>query len=87
MARDLERELDNLSSGVSELRASLGSLFDRLGSATDQAMHSGRRGFDRVTSEAKRGVHTVETEIEERPFIAVLAAFLIGLLIGRLSSR
>ena len=47
--------------------------------------------WDDATNEASRrgreGVAAVEHQIEERPFISVLVAFVIGVLIGKLINR
>jgi ElaB/YqjD/DUF883 family membrane-anchored ribosome-binding protein len=47
--------------------------------------------WDDATKEASRrgreGVAAVEQQIEERPFISVLVAFGIGLVIGKLINR
>jgi ElaB/YqjD/DUF883 family membrane-anchored ribosome-binding protein len=47
--------------------------------------------WDDATNEASRrgreGVAAVEHQIEERPFISVLVAFGIGLVIGKLINR
>jgi len=61
-------------------RAAVGRATDRAGEVWDDA-----------TSEASRrgraGVAAVEQQIEERPFISVLVAFGIGLVIGKLINR
>jgi ElaB/YqjD/DUF883 family membrane-anchored ribosome-binding protein len=47
--------------------------------------------WDGATNEASRrgraGVAALEQRIEERPFISVLVAFVIGVLIGKLINR
>ena len=47
--------------------------------------------WDDATNEANRrgreGVAAVEHQIEERPFISVLVAFVIGVVIGKLINR
>jgi ElaB/YqjD/DUF883 family membrane-anchored ribosome-binding protein len=47
--------------------------------------------WDDATNEASRrgreGIAAVEQQIEERPFISVLLAFVIGVLIGKLINR
>jgi ElaB/YqjD/DUF883 family membrane-anchored ribosome-binding protein len=61
-------------------RAVVGRAADRAGEvwddATNEASRRGREGFA-----------AVEQQIEERPFISVLVAFGIGLVIGKLINR
>ena len=58
-----------------------------MGRATDRAGEA----WDDATSEASRrgreGVAAVEQQIDERPFISVLVAFGIGVLVGKLIGR
>jgi ElaB/YqjD/DUF883 family membrane-anchored ribosome-binding protein len=61
-------------------RAAVGRVSDRAGEVWDDATNeAGRRG--------RAGVAAVEQQIEERPFVSVLVAFGIGLLIGKLIDR
>jgi ElaB/YqjD/DUF883 family membrane-anchored ribosome-binding protein len=53
---------------------------DRAGAVWDDATNeASRRG--------RKGVATLEQQIEERPFISVLVAFGIGVVIGKLINR
>jgi len=61
-------------------RAAVGRATDRAGEVWDDATNeASRRG--------REGVAAVEQQIEERPFISVLVAFGIGLVIGKLINR
>jgi ElaB/YqjD/DUF883 family membrane-anchored ribosome-binding protein len=61
-------------------RAAAGPVTDRAGEVWDNATNeASRRG--------RAGVAAVEQQIEERPFISVLVAFGIGLVIGNLINR
>ena len=61
-------------------RAAVGRATDRVGEAWDDATNqASRRG--------REGVAALEHQIEERPFISVLVAFGIGLVIGKLINR
>jgi ElaB/YqjD/DUF883 family membrane-anchored ribosome-binding protein len=61
-------------------RAAAGRVTDRAGEVWDNATNeASRRG--------RAGVAAVEQQIEERPFISVLVAFGIGLVIGNLINR
>lgn len=84
-------ENESLRDEVERLRADLGAIGKTLhdiGSARggtaysrlrDTAGHAGER--------IGRTAHVVGHEIEERPFIAVLAAFVLGVLLGALLRR
>jgi ElaB/YqjD/DUF883 family membrane-anchored ribosome-binding protein len=61
-------------------RAAVGRVTDRAGEVWDDATNeASRRG--------REGVAALEQRIEERPFISVLVAFGIGMVIGRLINR
>ena len=61
-------------------RAAVGRATDRAGEVWDDATNeASRRG--------REGVAAVKQEIEERPFISVLVAFGIGVVIGKLINR
>jgi ElaB/YqjD/DUF883 family membrane-anchored ribosome-binding protein len=61
-------------------RAAVGRVTDRAGEVWDDAANeASRRG--------REGVAAVEQQIEERPFISVLVAFGIGVVIGKLIHR
>ena len=61
-------------------RAAVGRVTDRAGEVWDDATNeASRRG--------REGIAAVEQQIEERPFISLLMAFGIGLVIGKLSNR
>jgi ElaB/YqjD/DUF883 family membrane-anchored ribosome-binding protein len=61
-------------------RTAVGRVTDRAGEAWDDAANAAsRRG--------REGVAAVEQQIEERPFLSVLVAFGIGLVIGKLIDR
>ena len=61
-------------------RAAVGRATDRAGEVWDDAANAAsRRG--------RAGVAAVEQQIEARPFISVLVAFVIGVLIGKLIDR
>ena len=61
-------------------RAAVGPVTDRAGEVWDDATNeASRRG--------REGVAALEQRIEERPFISVLVAFGIGMVIGRLINR
>jgi ElaB/YqjD/DUF883 family membrane-anchored ribosome-binding protein len=95
----LKAGLDTLRKDISSLVSSIGDAATdevrtrgrharaAVGRATDRAGEM----WDDATNEASRrgreGVAAVEQRIEERPFISVLVAFGIGLVIGKLFNR
>jgi ElaB/YqjD/DUF883 family membrane-anchored ribosome-binding protein len=58
----------------------VGHVTDRVGEVWDDAT-------DEASRRGREGVAAVEQQIEERPFISVLLAFGIGLVIGKLINR
>ena len=61
-------------------RAAVGRVTDRAGGVWHDATNE-------ATRRGREGVAAVEQQIEERPFISLLVAFGIGVLIGKLIDR
>ena len=61
-------------------RAAVGRVTDRASEVWDDATNE-------ATRRGREGVAAVEHQIEERPFISLLVAFGIGVLIGKLIDR
>lgn len=71
---------DEIKTRGRRARAAVGRATDRAGEVWDDATNeASRRG--------REGAAALEQRIEERPFISVLVAFGIGMVIGRLISR
>ena len=71
---------DEVKTRGQRARAAVGRATDRAGEVWDDATNqASRRG--------REGVAALEHQIEERPFISVLVAFGIGLVIGKLINR
>ena len=71
---------DEIKTRGRRARAAVGRVTDRAGEVWDDATtEASRRG--------REGAAALEQRIEERPFISVLMAFGIGLVIGRLINR
>jgi ElaB/YqjD/DUF883 family membrane-anchored ribosome-binding protein len=101
--RSLEEEFDALKAALEALRKDISSRFNSFGDATaDELMTRGRRAgaavgraasdlWDDASNEASRrgrkGAVALGHRIEERPFVSVVIAFGIGLVIGGLISR
>ena len=71
---------DELKTRGRRARAAVGHVTDRVGEVWDDAT-------DEASRRGREGVAAVEHQIEERPFISVLVAFGIGLVIGKLINR
>jgi ElaB/YqjD/DUF883 family membrane-anchored ribosome-binding protein len=85
--RNLEEEFDTLKAGLDTLRKDISSLVSSFGdAATDEVKTRGRRARE-ASRRGREGVAAVKQEIEERPFISVLVAFGIGVVIGKLINR
>jgi ElaB/YqjD/DUF883 family membrane-anchored ribosome-binding protein len=95
----LKAGLDTLRKDISSLVSSLGEAATdevktrgrRARAAVGRATDRAGEVWDDATSEASRrgraGVAAVEQQVEARPFISVLVAFVIGVLIGKLIDR
>ena len=71
---------DEVTTRGRRARAAVGRATDRAGEVWDDATNeASRRG--------REGVAAVEHQIEERPFLSLLVAFGIGLVIGKLINR
>ena len=71
---------DDVKTRGRRARAAVGRVTDRAGEVWDDATsEASRRG--------REGVAALEQRIEERPFISLLVAFGIGLVIGKLINR
>ncbi len=80
----LEAEIENLKGEVSSLMETLGKLASE---GTGEGARLLREARDRASAQASQSVRQVEAKIVERPLISVLAAFGIGLVIGKLLDR
>jgi ElaB/YqjD/DUF883 family membrane-anchored ribosome-binding protein len=101
--RSMEEEFDALKAALESLRKDITSRLNSFGdSTTDEIMTRGRRAgaavgraasdlWDDASNEATRrgrkGAVALGHQIEGRPFISVLIAFGIGVVIGGLISR
>jgi ElaB/YqjD/DUF883 family membrane-anchored ribosome-binding protein len=101
--RSLEEEFDALRDALEALRKDISSRFNSFGESTaDEVMTRGRRAraavgraasevWDQASNEAgrrgRKGAAALEQQIQERPFISILVAFGIGVVIGGLINR
>jgi ElaB/YqjD/DUF883 family membrane-anchored ribosome-binding protein len=79
-----KREIENLRG---KFEAEARDLLDRLRSGVGEARERSRHFVEEARDRGGHAVETVEETIEDRPFVSVLAAFGIGVLIGTLLGR
>lgn len=83
-ASDLYREIDRLKSDLRQLRSDAGTL-------GGDAMRAARAGLNETirsaTAQGKAAVAGAEKGIADHPFMAVGAAFAVGLLLGYRANR
>ncbi len=81
---DLYREIDRLKADLRQLRSDAGAL-------GSDAMRTARAGLNETirtaTAQGKAAVAGAEKGITEHPFIAVGAAFAVGMLLGYRANR
>lgn len=81
---DLRADMDKLKADMSSLVETLGKLAS---DGTQEGARRVREARERVGAQAEQSMQAVEAQIAERPFISVLAAFGVGMVIGRLLDR
>lgn len=100
--RDLSREMETLRDDMGKLRADISAVAETLkdlgksrvddakaslSGLVDSLKEELLRGWEGARERGKKSVETVEHQIEQRPFISVLAAFGVGVLLGKLLDR
>jgi ElaB/YqjD/DUF883 family membrane-anchored ribosome-binding protein len=100
--RDLQKDLDAIKEDMTQLRSDLAELTQRLvdmgkdeiGSARDRvrrrARNLGQELRETLNDTGERGlksVESVEQLMAERPLVSLLAAFGLGLFVGKLLDR
>jgi ElaB/YqjD/DUF883 family membrane-anchored ribosome-binding protein len=100
--RNLEEELDTLKAGLDTLRKEISAFGDAatdevktrgrraraaVGRATDRASEVWEDATSEASRRGREGIASLEHQIDERPFISVLVAFGIGVVVGRLIDR
>lgn len=85
------RDIETLKVEIDKLRADVAAttrtLKDLGGSLGAQAAATLRGSAERARSEVHKAADDVSHQIEERPLISIIGAFLIGLVLGTLLSR
>lgn len=87
-SRASDGDLDRLRDDMARVREDLGQLVDHLRrGATDSAARQAQRIYDQLASQSERSANAIAREVEERPLTALLIAFGIGFIGGRLLTR
>jgi ElaB/YqjD/DUF883 family membrane-anchored ribosome-binding protein len=85
------KEVEALKVEVDKLRADLAATTRTLrevgGSLGEQAAERVRVTADRARQRVSKTADDVSHQIEERPLVSIIGAFLVGLLLGALFSR
>jgi ElaB/YqjD/DUF883 family membrane-anchored ribosome-binding protein len=99
---DLSKEIETLRADVAKLRTDLSgiavSLKDlgkgrvdearsTLVELADSLKEELRKGMEGARDRGKKSVETVEQQIEQRPLLALLAAFGVGVVLGKILDR
>jgi ElaB/YqjD/DUF883 family membrane-anchored ribosome-binding protein len=96
MAQDnLGKEMDNLKEDMAKLRADLSQLGKTLlergknetDVAKDRAIEELKRELQSARNKGHETVNSVEQQIQEKPFVSLLIAFLAGLILGKMFER
>lgn len=91
MTSNVEKDVEELKSEFSELKADMAKLADTLkklyGDSADQGREQVKAAAERSGTQAREAVGAFETEIGERPLTSVAAAFGIGFVLGKLLDR
>lgn len=84
-------ETESIKKDIEQLRNDLAALAKSYKAAGEQQARAGldsaRGSYNDLRDEASRRTQDVGSEIEARPFTSVLAAFGIGLVLGKLIGR
>lgn len=84
-------ETDALRKDMEQLRKDLGALSDSVKHSSNEyaqaSLDMARERFNELCREAGRHTQELSGEIEARPFTSILAAFGIGLLLGKIFGR
>lgn len=88
---DANKATDDLKADIEKLKSDMSSLMETIGRIADDGRAESRRRVreagERVVGQTEESLHAVETQIAERPFVSILAAFGVGMVIGRLLDR
>ncbi len=91
----LGQDINNLKEDVTKLRSDLSQLGKTLlekgkhetDTAKDKVIEELKSELQAARSKGKETVESVEQQIQQKPFISLLIAFMIGLILGKLFER
>jgi ElaB/YqjD/DUF883 family membrane-anchored ribosome-binding protein len=88
---DANKAAEELRADMDKLKSDMSALMDTIGKIAEESKKEGKRRVreagEMAAVHAEESMHAVEAQIAERPFISVLAAFGVGMVIGRLLDR
>ncbi len=92
---NLGKDIDNLKEDMAKLRADLSQLGKALlekgksetDMAKDRVIEELKLELQSARKKGKETVDSVEQQIQEKPFVSLLVAFLAGLLLGKMFER
>lgn len=102
MTTDYEKAVDSLWKDMREIRADMRAVLsavranacdrvagakENLSVAADQRIEQFRRTADRIRLGGRQAVEKAQQKVAERPFISLLAALGVGMLVGGLLRR
>jgi ElaB/YqjD/DUF883 family membrane-anchored ribosome-binding protein len=100
--RDLGKEMEALKEDMAKLRGDLAGIAEALKDAgrgrveaakgtlaelADALREELRRGLEGAKEKSRKSVDTVEQQIEQRPLLSLLAAFGVGVFLGKFLDR
>ena len=93
--QNLDKDLESLKDNVASLRADLSkisqTLLDKGKSETevakDRLIEELKYELEAAKAKGKETVESVENQIQEKPFMSLLIAFIVGLVLGKLFDR
>jgi ElaB/YqjD/DUF883 family membrane-anchored ribosome-binding protein len=85
---DLSKEIETLRADVAKLRTDLSGIAVSLKDlGKGRVKEELRKGMEGARDRGKKSVETVEQQIEQRPLLALLAAFGVGVVLGKILDR
>lgn len=91
MPTQTDKELEKLKAEFSALRSDIADLAKTLKKISNDRVGQGRerikKGADQSREQAREAVNAIESEIGERPWASLAAAFGAGFILGKVLSR
>lgn len=91
----LDKDIENLKDNMAKLREDLTQISQTLLEkgksetevAKDRLIEELKYELDVAKAKGKKTVESVESQIQEKPFMSLLIAFIVGLVLGKLFDR